>query len=172
MTEQSSYERFIPTLPLLGAVIAVTFDVGYFWGVDINYFNFFSLSEHLIFAVQALPFAMILALLILLMDSVSEWQLNRLVPSRMSNANRTSIPELEKEIGVLSKSARRSRIVLYASAVVVIPIFWYLTSYRMLVLVCTMMILHFTSRLAQRAWYSSSISGIACDGNSNVSLIW
>ena len=42
-------------VPLIATTLAVTFDVGYFYGLDINYFTFFSLSEHIVFALQALP---------------------------------------------------------------------------------------------------------------------
>ena len=42
--------------PALATAIAISFDVGYFTGIDINYFNMFSLSEHLIFALQPAPF--------------------------------------------------------------------------------------------------------------------
>ena len=51
-------------VPLLGSVTGVTFDVGYFYGVGINYFTLFSLSEHLVFALEALPLALALAALI------------------------------------------------------------------------------------------------------------
>ena len=34
---------------------ALTFDVGYFAGVDLNFFTFFSISEQILFALEALP---------------------------------------------------------------------------------------------------------------------
>ncbi|QIP05752.1 hypothetical protein [Bradyrhizobium symbiodeficiens] len=43
--------------PLLASSLAITYDVGFFVGVGIGYFSFFSLSEHLVFALQSLPFA-------------------------------------------------------------------------------------------------------------------
>ncbi len=49
--------------PILWAAFALLFDVGYFYGVDINYFNFFSFTEHLVFAAQAAPYAMALLFL-------------------------------------------------------------------------------------------------------------
>jgi hypothetical protein len=51
-----------PAIVLLG----ITFDVGYFWGLDINIYTLFTLSEHLLFAVEALPFATPAVLLITL----------------------------------------------------------------------------------------------------------
>jgi hypothetical protein len=49
-------------LPVLGTALAVSFDVGYFYGIDINLFTLFSVSEHVTFALQALPAALFLAL--------------------------------------------------------------------------------------------------------------
>jgi hypothetical protein len=54
-TEQ--WKAVVLALPLTGAIVAVAFDVGYFSGVDINYFTVFSLSEHIGFALEALPIA-------------------------------------------------------------------------------------------------------------------
>jgi hypothetical protein len=46
--------------------LAVCYDVGFFYGLDPRFFTFFSLSEHLVFALQALPFALIPALWVLI----------------------------------------------------------------------------------------------------------
>ena len=46
-------------IPVLGSAMAFSFDVGFFLGIDINYFTFFSLAEHIVFALQALPFALV-----------------------------------------------------------------------------------------------------------------
>ena len=54
------FAKHLPYIPLIGLVNAVAFDVGYFWGVDINFFTLFSLSEHLVFAVQAAPLALLI----------------------------------------------------------------------------------------------------------------
>lgn len=40
--------------PLLASSLAVTYDVGFFVGIGIGFFSFFSLSEHLVFALQSL----------------------------------------------------------------------------------------------------------------------
>jgi hypothetical protein len=45
--------------PLLASTLAVTYDVGFFYGSDIGFFTFFSLTEHLVFALQAAPFAVV-----------------------------------------------------------------------------------------------------------------
>jgi hypothetical protein len=41
-------------------VLSIIFDVGYFSGVDINFFTLFSLSEHTLFAFEALPQAAVI----------------------------------------------------------------------------------------------------------------
>jgi hypothetical protein len=53
-------------LPLLASSLAITFDVGFFWGIEINFFNAFSLAEHLVFALQVLPAALICAFFVIL----------------------------------------------------------------------------------------------------------
>lgn len=45
--------------PLLASTLAVTYDVGFFYGSDIGFFTFFSFTEHLVFALQAAPFAVV-----------------------------------------------------------------------------------------------------------------
>jgi hypothetical protein len=57
-----SKELFV-LVPLLASVTGVTFDVGYFYGININYFTLFSLSEHLVFAMEALPIALLWSLI-------------------------------------------------------------------------------------------------------------
>lgn len=46
---------FFVLIPVLGTAIAVTFDVGYFAGIDLNLFTFFSLSEHIVFVLEVFP---------------------------------------------------------------------------------------------------------------------
>jgi len=51
---------YVAYIPLLGAAVALTFDVGCFSAIDISFFTLFSLSEHIVFAIQALPIAIVL----------------------------------------------------------------------------------------------------------------
>lgn len=44
--------------PIIVSAIAVSFDVGTFISVGLSWFSFFSLAEHLLFAVEALPIAL------------------------------------------------------------------------------------------------------------------
>jgi hypothetical protein len=43
--------------PILASIFAFSYVVGYFYASDISWFPFFSLSEHLVFAIRALPTA-------------------------------------------------------------------------------------------------------------------
>jgi hypothetical protein len=54
-------KELVVYVPVLATAIAVTYDVGYFWGVDINFFTLFSLSDHILFAVEILPAAFIMS---------------------------------------------------------------------------------------------------------------
>jgi hypothetical protein len=56
-----SFEKAIALVPLLAAFLALTYDIGYFFGIGLSIFSFFSLSEHILFAAQAIPFAILVA---------------------------------------------------------------------------------------------------------------
>lgn len=49
-------------IPLIGTVIAISYDVGYFYGIDIKFFTLFSVTEHIAFALEATPIALAVAL--------------------------------------------------------------------------------------------------------------
>ena len=49
---------FFVLSPIIGTALALIYDVGYFYGVGISYFTLFSLSEHIVFALPALPVAL------------------------------------------------------------------------------------------------------------------
>jgi hypothetical protein len=59
--------------PLLAGSLAITYDVGFFFGTGIAFFSFFSLSEHLVFALQLLPLAAIPPAIVLLMWFAVGW---------------------------------------------------------------------------------------------------
>ena len=52
-------EKHIAYLPVISAAIAVSFDVGFFSALEISFFTLFSLSEHILFVLQALPIAVV-----------------------------------------------------------------------------------------------------------------
>jgi hypothetical protein len=61
--------------PVIGSAIAITYDVGYFTALDINLFTVFSISEHIAFALEVLPLA-ILATVILVVGPIA-WESGR-----------------------------------------------------------------------------------------------
>ena len=50
-------DSYLAYIPLLGAAVAVTFDVRYFFALNWSFFTLLSLSEHILFAIQAFPIA-------------------------------------------------------------------------------------------------------------------
>ena len=63
--------------PLLGSALCVTYDLGYFYGIDINQYTSFSLTEHVVFALQAVPIAFVFLVAAPLMGIVLNWSLKR-----------------------------------------------------------------------------------------------
>jgi hypothetical protein len=62
--DQLSVKEWAVALPLIGAALAVTYDVGFFYGIGLYYFTLFSLSEHILFALQVIPAAFAAAFMI------------------------------------------------------------------------------------------------------------
>jgi hypothetical protein len=56
--------KYIAYYPLIAVIIATSFDVGCFYAIDISLFTLFSLSEHILFALEALPLAIAILLMI------------------------------------------------------------------------------------------------------------
>jgi hypothetical protein len=57
-------DLFVVLIPLLGSALAVTFNVGYFSGINLNLFSIFSLSEHTVSALEVLPEALMFAFVV------------------------------------------------------------------------------------------------------------
>jgi len=53
-------EKHLAYVTLFATAIAITYDVGYFYAIKSSFFTLFSLSEHIVFALQALPLAFLL----------------------------------------------------------------------------------------------------------------
>ena len=59
---QLEFKEVAVLIPLIGTAIAISYDVGYFYGIDIHLFTLFSLAEHILFAFAAAPVAFVLAI--------------------------------------------------------------------------------------------------------------
>jgi hypothetical protein len=77
--------------PIFASAIALTFDVGYFSGIDINYFTLFSLSEHLVFALEALPLAFPVVAVFLLYMFAFKWGELRSTPKRDAKITKATL---------------------------------------------------------------------------------
>ncbi len=57
--------------PIFGSIFAFAFVIGYFYSINITWFPFFSLAEHLVFALQGLPVALGGSIILLILVSIS-----------------------------------------------------------------------------------------------------
>jgi hypothetical protein len=64
--DQWSWKDFIPVAPMVAGAFAFAYVVGYFLSFDIAWFPFFTLSEHVVFALRALPIAIGLSFVFLI----------------------------------------------------------------------------------------------------------
>src|ERR1700731_487283 len=77
MNDEPTYKKeAIALFPIFGTVLAITFDVGYFIKLDFNLFNVFSVSDHVSFAMQLIPFIAV-ASLVVVVNSFVEGYLKR-----------------------------------------------------------------------------------------------
>jgi hypothetical protein len=61
-------------IPLIMSGFAFAYVVGYFLAFDLAWFPFFSLSEHIVFAIRALPIAVAGMLVLLIAVEFPQWQ--------------------------------------------------------------------------------------------------
>jgi hypothetical protein len=152
MADGIAYEKFFPVIPLAGTAIAVFFDVGYFYGVGVNYFTLFSLTEHIGFALEALPFALFISIFVMLIDAVTEapknWEF------RKKAATGEHLPPRE-QLSILKRKFFKLLIVLLLFSAASIGYFWYREHFRLMVLACVAFPMLIAKVLAHNRWYSS-----------------
>jgi hypothetical protein len=85
-TNSQFKKEYLVVLPLFGTTLAVSFDVGYFGWLDFDLFNVFSVSEHIAFAMQLVPF-IVVASMIMIVSSITESMLRR----GQTNRRRTTL---------------------------------------------------------------------------------
>jgi hypothetical protein len=108
-------EKFYALIPLLGAGIALTYDVGYFWTIGISFFTLFSLSEHIVLALQAFPLALVLLPAFIALTMI------------MGKESKPALVEPEKV-------SRRQRIAAFAAVIVIFLIAFSVLAYELYVL--------------------------------------
>jgi hypothetical protein len=52
--------KLLASAPVVLAILGICYDVGYFAGIGLELFPLFTLSEHLVFAMEAIPALMVL----------------------------------------------------------------------------------------------------------------
>jgi hypothetical protein len=65
-------KEMLVVLPVIGSTIAITYDVGYFFALDINFFTVFTISEHVAFALEILPLAILATILLVVGPIVAD----------------------------------------------------------------------------------------------------
>jgi hypothetical protein len=77
MNDERMYKKeALALFPIFGTILAITFDVGYFIKLDFNLFSVFSVSDHVSFALQLVPFISVASLVVIL-NSFLEGYLKR-----------------------------------------------------------------------------------------------
>ena len=61
-----SLKDVLVAIPVLSSALALTWELGYSGRIGGSSFGFFSIAEHLIFAIQVLPYALLLTTLVML----------------------------------------------------------------------------------------------------------
>jgi hypothetical protein len=59
-------------IPAAATLLAVSYDVGYFVEIDLQFFTFFSLGEHIVFALMVLPLVLALLFVTLLIIALAQ----------------------------------------------------------------------------------------------------
>jgi hypothetical protein len=163
MDKRPTYEKFLPVIPLIGTAIAIAFDVGYFYGVGINFFTLFSLTEHISFAFEALPIAISILVVAVIIDALTErlrFFGNGADPKELKGSD--SLEEIRKSIHQLNlelKRLRRRRFWIRAGmtvfAVAALTNFWYADELRTFLFFCVLILTTVVGIIAPARWYSS-----------------
>jgi hypothetical protein len=78
----SGYLKYSTYLPFCAAILAVTFDLGSFFALGLGHFPLFSLSEHFLFAIESVPYLILISLTCMLFVS----SLRRILPKEVKDA--------------------------------------------------------------------------------------
>jgi hypothetical protein len=150
MPDAIAYEKLFPAVPLIGSTIAVCFDVGYFYGVGIDYFTLFSLTEHIGFALEALPAALVASVLLILLDALVQAGVNwSLKPAAQSN-----LPAKDRPARSVWKFPIIFTLYLLLTAAFLVHL-WHDGLIRVVVLLFVFVMMVVISMIAGNRWYAS-----------------
>jgi hypothetical protein len=108
------FKAFAVAGPLFASSLAVSYDVGFFYGAGIGFFTFFSLTEHIVFALQAIPFALVPAFTIVGLIAVTWWGYHKIVTDSrdaVEKARQMSPEERETFLAKLKRQVRRNNLI-------------------------------------------------------------
>lgn len=159
-----SLDKFLPAIPLAGTALAVVFDVGYFWGIGIDFFTFFSLTEHIIFALEALPIAIAIVVVAIIVDALPP---NKARKAREQTVD-GSLDRAVERIFALKAQLERSRvrlrwvhIGLFVTGGLALWYFAHTGAWRTFVVASAMLLTTLLSIIAPSRWYSSSHASLS-----------
>jgi hypothetical protein len=118
-TQAISVKELAVFVPAIGSALALTYNVGYFWSLDIKMFTMFSLAEHLVFALESLPLATMIA--VLAMFSIGSFRIgqkhsqeNAEIEDRLIAAKAITTDDVEKR----KRSDRRLLLAMAGAGVI------------------------------------------------------
>ena len=163
-----SFEKYLPLIPVIGTSVAVLFDVGYFWGVGINYFTFFSFTEHISFALEALPIAILILVFWVVVDALPP-HFDQRKPDQSSSPSTADLSQrvaklsqriktLQTEINSLKSRLRWMHIAIFGVGAAVLLYLAHLSAWRTFTVVCAMLLTTVLKIIAPPRWYTSQVS--------------
>ena len=141
MDKEISLQSLLAATSFIAIACALSYDVGYFYAVDISFFTLFSLDEHFLFAIQALPIALVILLsgaLIAIFAFSEKSQIEDLIAeldkSASQQTGKNELPKVES-LNTLRKSAkelyRKSKLLrIVAFIAVMFQLFLILVSFK------------------------------------------
>jgi hypothetical protein len=76
--DEDWFQKLVTIVPMVAPAFAFAFVVGYFFAFDISWFPLFSLSEHIVFAIRALPIAIGASVAFLITLTLPQFQNRRI----------------------------------------------------------------------------------------------
>lgn len=98
-------------VPLFATTLAICYDVGFFYGLNIAFFTFFSLTEHIVFALQAIPFALPTAFSVFGLIAISWYGVQKTKREVAEITERTKTMPPEELQTLLSKIRRKAKLI-------------------------------------------------------------
>lgn len=159
-------EKFFPVVPLVGTLVAISFDVGYFYGVGINYFTFFSLTEHVLFSFEALPYALLMLPFCLFAFALADRPLKS-ADKEVTRIEGLTLEEIGKrlemlraELATLKRSRLIRRALLLAATILYVAYLWHQEYYRLAIWITVFDAMLTLRWINKTGWYAEDITAL------------